>query len=78
LKQNQCMPCIVCHNETVGLEILTLCIRCCKCFVAYNKAHGTSTMMRHVEQKHASLLKRFKEVLHTCPQTILNQEQKTK
>jgi hypothetical protein len=68
------MPCIVCHNETIGLEILTLRIRCCKGFIAYNKALGTLAMMRHVEQEHASLLKRFKEVLHIHPQAILDQE----
>jgi hypothetical protein len=68
------MPYIVCHNEIVGLEILTLCTRCYKDFIAYNKAHGTLAIMRHVEQEHASLLKRFREVLHTHPQAILNQE----
>jgi hypothetical protein len=62
----------------MGLEILTLCTRCCKGFIAYNKAHGTLAMMRHVEQEHAYLLKRFREVLHTRPQAILDQELKTK
>jgi len=62
----------------MGLEILTLCIRCCKSFIVYNKVHGTSAMMRHVEQEHASLLKRFREVLHIRPQAILDQELKTK
>jgi hypothetical protein len=62
----------------MGLEILTLCIRCCKGFIAYNKAHDTSTLMKHVEQEHVYLLKRFRKVLHTCPQAILDQELKTK
>jgi hypothetical protein len=62
----------------MGLEILTLCIRSCKGFIVYNKVHGTSIMMRHVEQEHASLLKKFREVLHIHPQVILDQELKTK
>jgi hypothetical protein len=62
----------------MGLEILTLCIRCYKGFIVYNKVHGTSTMMKHVEQEHASLLKKFRKVLHTCPQVILDQELNTK
>ncbi len=28
LTQNQMMRCIICHNETINLEILTLCTKC--------------------------------------------------
>jgi hypothetical protein len=31
-----------------------------KPFIAYNKAHGISTMTKHLEQDHVALLKMFK------------------
>jgi hypothetical protein len=50
-QQNQVMRYIVCHDEIVGSKILTLCIRCRKGLIAYNKARGISTMEKHVEQE---------------------------
>jgi hypothetical protein len=41
---------------------------------AYNKVHGISTMMKHVEQERASLLKRFREGQHVHSQVILDRE----
>jgi hypothetical protein len=54
----------------MGLEILALRTRCYKGLITYNKAHGISTMTKHVELKCASLFKSFKEIQHACPQTI--------
>ncbi len=62
MKQNQLMRCIVCHSKTMGCEILALHTRCHKGVIADNKAHAISTMTKHVEQEHVSLLKGFREV----------------
>jgi hypothetical protein len=59
------MHCIVCHSETMKCEILALATKCHKGVFAYNKTHSISTMMKHVEQEHVSLLKRFRLVLET-------------
>jgi len=59
LSQNQLMKCIVCHNDTIPLEILAMCTRCKKCFIAYHKFNGITTMKNHVKINHSTLLKKL-------------------
>jgi hypothetical protein len=44
----------------------------------YNKVHGILAMMKHVEQEHAFLLKRFREGQHVHSQVIVDREPTTK
>jgi hypothetical protein len=53
------MWCIICHNETIGLEVLVVHIRCCKGFIAYHKSNGIIAMKKHVDIEHGALLKRY-------------------
>lgn len=75
LKQSQIMRCIVCHRETTGPEIVALCTRCC---IVYNRSNGILTMMKHVEQDHASLFRWFREELDFHYQPPSNHEPPTK
>jgi hypothetical protein len=45
---------------------------------AYNKVHGILAMMKHVEQEHVSLFKRFRKGQHVHSQVILDQKPTTK
>jgi hypothetical protein len=42
------MKCIIYHNETTPLEILAICTRCKKGFIAYHKFNGITTMKKYV------------------------------
>jgi len=44
----------------------------------HNKVHGISAMMKHVERKYASLLKRLREGQHVHSQVIIDREPTTK
>jgi hypothetical protein len=57
LSQNQMMKCIICHDDTIPLEILIMCNRSKKCFIAYHKSNGITTMKNHVKINHSTLLK---------------------
>jgi hypothetical protein len=59
----------------MGLEILALCTRYYKGFISYNKAHGISTMTKHMKQDHVVLLKRFKDEQHACCRSNLDANQ---
>jgi hypothetical protein len=59
LFQNQMMKCIICHDDTIPLEILATCNRCKKCFIAYHKSNDITTMKNHVKINHFTLLKKL-------------------
>ncbi len=61
LQQSQVMQCVVYHIEVMDLEIFSLCTRCHNGLIAYNKCSWHISPMKHVEQEHAYLLKRFKK-----------------
>jgi hypothetical protein len=59
LKPTYVMHCLPQWNygkDIMGFEILALHTRCYKGLLIYNKVHGISTMMKHVELERASLL----------------------
>jgi hypothetical protein len=53
------MWCIVCHNDVVGPEIFELYTRLRKGFIVYHKSNGITTMKKHVELEHNTLIKKF-------------------
>jgi hypothetical protein len=53
------MWCIVCHNNVVGPEIFELCTKLRKGFIVYHKSNGITTMKKHVELEHNTLIKKF-------------------
>jgi len=57
LLKNQIMKCIICHSDTTPPKIMAMCTRCKKGFIAYHKFNGATTMKKHVESNHFSLLK---------------------
>ncbi len=61
LIQNQIIRCIICHIETIGLEILALCIKCHKQLIAYHKCNAIIAMKKHADIEHGALLKRYVE-----------------
>jgi hypothetical protein len=55
------MQCIICHSNVVGLEILALHTRLQKGLIAYHKSNGITTMEKHVELEHNTLIKKFRK-----------------
>jgi hypothetical protein len=53
--------CIINHNHMSSLEILALCIRCCKGLIAYHKVNGIIAVKEHVEFLHKTLLTKYLE-----------------
>jgi hypothetical protein len=52
------MQCIVCRSNVVGPEILALCTKLRKDAIAYHKSKGITTMKKHVELEHSTLIKK--------------------
>jgi hypothetical protein len=59
LSKNQIMRCIIYHNETTPFKILAIHTRCRKGHIAFYKFNGITTMKKHVESYHYTLLKNF-------------------
>jgi len=76
LSQNQMMKCIICHDDTIPLEILTMCNRCKKCFIAYHKSNGITTMKNHVKINHSTLLKNLSKDGSNALRSLLDHEPK--
>jgi hypothetical protein len=55
------MRCIICHSETTPFEILAMRTRCRKGFIAYHTSNGITTMKKHVEYDHFTLLQKLLE-----------------
>jgi hypothetical protein len=55
------MRCIFYHNETILPEILAILTRCRKGLIAYHKFNGMTTMKKHVEFYHSTLLEKLLE-----------------
>jgi len=67
------MWCIICHNETIGLEVLVVHIRC-KGLIAYHKSNGIIAMKKHVDIEHGALLKRYVEEVNNYFKPSLQHE----
>jgi hypothetical protein len=60
------MRCIIYHNNTIALEILSI-IKFRKGLIAYHKSNGITIMHIHVEFDHFALLdflKKMKQLWH--------------
>ncbi len=58
MDHNQIMRCIICHNDFIGLKILTMCIKCKKGIIAYHKNNGITSMKKHVNVNCYALMKK--------------------
>ncbi len=56
---NEIVRCIIYHNQVCGHESLALRMRCYKSFITYHKANGITTMKKHVEDEHVTLLTKY-------------------
>jgi len=75
LSENKIMRCIICHSEITPFEILAMHTRCRKCFIAYDKSNGITTMKKHVEYDHSTLLQKLlKDPTNLAPRFPLDYE----
>jgi hypothetical protein len=59
------MRCIVCHNNVVRLGNFALCTMLHKGFLFTTKSNGITTMKKHLEFEHNTLIKKF------CPKKMM-------
>ncbi len=75
ISQNQIMKCVICQNDIIPLEILSMHTRCRKDLIAYHKSNGITTMKKHVDSNHSILLKKMLEdATNIAPKSPLNCE----
>jgi hypothetical protein len=70
------MECIICHDDTIPLEILAMCTRFKKCFIAYHKFNGITTMKNHVKINYPTLLKKLLKDGNNALRFLLDHEPK--
>jgi hypothetical protein len=60
------MRCMIYHNNIVGFQILTMCIKSQWSLIAYNKSTGIITMKKHVDIEHNGLIHAYEiaQVVH--------------
>jgi hypothetical protein len=63
LDHNQIMRCILCHVDFVDIEILGMHTRCEKWLITYHKTNGITTMKKHVDDDHFTLMRKLIEDL---------------
>ncbi len=61
MDHNQIMKCIICHNDFIGLKILTMFTKCRKGIITYHKINGITTMKKHVDVDCYAFMKRLVE-----------------
>jgi len=64
------MQCIIYHNNVVGLEIFALCTMLQKGLIVYHKSNGITTMKKHLELEHKTLIKKFCQKQYDVTATI--------
>ncbi len=57
------MKCILCRVYFVDLEILVMHTRCRKGLITYHKTNGITTMEKHVDAYHFTLMRKLVEDL---------------